>query len=201
MYTSIVLVALASSVAASYPQDALTWQKDYAQARTVGQTENKPLAVFFGSGAKGFDKTSQEGQLSTALQKLLADDYICVYVDVSTPMGAKLAESFGITKGTGLVLSNRTGKLQAFFHDGDLSDADLTRWVKHFANPNVVVNTTKTNTSSQVSFYPPEGNGANGTSAGNIGGYVSGYTYGQVPYYQPTWHGGGGGCAGGRCGR
>ena len=33
----------------------------------------------------------------------------------------KLAEAFAITKGCGLVLSDRSGESQAFYHDGDLS--------------------------------------------------------------------------------
>jgi hypothetical protein len=210
MYTSVAFALLAASVAASSAQvpggnatgSDLPWQKDYAQARSIAQTEKKPVAVFFGSGPGGYGKVSEEGQLSGALQKLLADNYTCLYVDVSTPNGKKLAQDFAITRGVGLVLSDRTGELQAFYHDGDLSDADLTRWLKRCADPNISVNATMTNTSSQVSFYPPDANGASGASAA-YGYAVGGYAYGYAPYaYQSggMYYGGGGGCQpGGVC--
>jgi hypothetical protein len=205
MYTSVVVVALVGSVTASSPQDNLTWHKTYAHARKVAQTEKKPVAVFFGSGATGYEKVCKDSQLSAELQKMLADNYSCTYVDVSTDAGQKLAEAFAITKGCGLVLSDRTGDLQAFYHDGDLSNADLTKWVKRFADPNVSVKTTMTNTRVQTSFYPPETNDATGASTGYS--YApAGYSYGAQPgYYHsggPMWYGGGGGgCPGGRCGR
>lgn len=207
MYTSIVLVALAGSVATSSPQEGMSWSNNYAQARKVAQEEKKPMAIFFGSGRAGYAKVCKDGQLSNALQKKLAENYVCLYVDVSTPAGQKLAEDFAVTKGQGLVLSDRTGDVQAFYHDGDLSDADLSRWLTQYADPNVVVTTTKTNTASQVSFYPSTNNGTMGASGSGMYG-PAGYTYGYVPYqpYQygssPMWYGGGGGgCPGGRCGR
>jgi hypothetical protein len=178
MYTSsFVLFALAGSVAASSPLEGLAWQDDYVQARKVGQTEKKPLAVFFGSGEAGYNKVCTKGQLSIELQKKLADVYVCVYVDVSTPAGQKLAADFGITKKLGLVVSDRTGELQAFYHEGDLSESDLSRWITRFADPNVVVKSTMKNTVTQVSYYPPT---TNYPSAGN--------GYGQ--YYQTPFSGG-----------
>jgi hypothetical protein len=204
MYTSLVFVALGSLVAGSVSQDGVVWQKDYAQARKAAQTEKKPLAVIFGSGPMGFDKVCRDGQISPALRKALADNYVCLYADVSTPAGKKMAETFGINQSCGIVLSDRTGDLMAFYHDGDLTDADLARWVNRFADPNVVVNSTKTNTSSQVSFYPPEANGALGASgaynyipAGYGYGYAPGYYQAGGMYYGGGGYGGYGGCGGG----
>jgi hypothetical protein len=190
MCTSIVLVALTGSLVASSGYDSLTWQRDYAEARKMGQTEKKPLAVFIGNGAGGQEKVCKDGKLSPDVEKLLADSYVCVYVDASTPEGQKIASAFSNTKGMGLVLSDRTGEMQAFSHEGDLSAADMNRWVKHFADPNVGVQTTMTNTSSQTSMYPP--NGSMGTYGGNVIYGSQGYFSGGMIY--------GGGCPGGNCG-
>jgi hypothetical protein len=188
MYTSIVLLALTGSVVASTPE-ALTWEENYDQARQTGMTEKKPLAVIFGSGQGGFAKVSRDGHLSQAVEKTLGDSYVCLYVDVTTEAGKKLASSFAITKGTGMVLSDRSGQVQAFYHDGDLSDADLAKWVTRFGDPSVTVRTTMTNDSStQVSMYPTDRLG------GTTGGYSTGYYGGYAPAF------GGGGCPGGNCG-
>jgi len=188
MYTSIVFVALSGSLVASSHYESLAWQKDYAQARQTGQTDKKPLAVFVGSGANGYDKVAREGNLSPEIQKAL-EGYVCVYVDANTPEGQKLAADLAITGGSGLVLSDRTGEKQAFYHDGELSSADMQRWVTQFADPNVVVNTTMTNNSAHMSMYPSSGMaGAYTTIYGSSTGYVGG----SIIY--------GGGCPGGNCG-
>jgi hypothetical protein len=191
MYTSFALVALSSTLVASSHQDGPTWQKDYVQARKIGQTEKRPLAVVIGQGADGCDKVCRDGKLSPELQKMLAQNYVCVYIDSSTPEGQKLASDFAVTTGKGLILSDRTGDLQAFHHDGDLSTADLSRWLTRFADPNVAVRTTATN-STQLSMYPPEN--------GNLGGYGAPYMQGyyQGGGYYPAYFGGG--CPGGNCG-
>jgi hypothetical protein len=144
-------------MAASSHHESLTWHKDYGEARKIGQSENKPLAVFIARGADGQDKVAREGRLSPEVEKALSDSYICIYVDTSTEDGQKLASAFGNTKNLGLVLSDRRGELQAFSQEGDLSAPDMNRWLKYFADPNVPVRGTMSNTSSQVSMYPPNG--------------------------------------------
>jgi len=185
MYTSLVLVALSGSLIVSSPSESLAWQTDYSQAKKMGQSEKKPLAVFVGSGANGYDKVSREGQLSPEVQKSL-ENYVYIYLDSSTPAGQKLAADFGITQSTGLVLSDRSGELQAFSHDGDLGSADMQRWVAQYADPNVVVNTTMTNNNARLSMYP-----SNGAAASYIYGAGTGYVGGSIIY--------GGGCPGGNC--
>jgi len=194
MYTSVVLVALSGSVVASYAAQDLAWQTDYAQARKMGETQRKPLAVFIGTGAAGYDKVCRDGKLSPEVQKLLADNYICVYVDAGTPEGEKLAKALAITQSKGLIISDRSGQLQAFYHQGDLTETSMTQWLRRFADPNVVVRTTIVNDDSRVSmYYSP-------TSASGYMGYAPGYGMGYAPDYGygPMW--GGGGCSGGNCG-
>src|SRR5262245_56406145 len=138
MYTSLLFVAFSGMLVAS-SQQGVAWQSDYQLARKAGEAQQKPLAVFIGSGAGGYEKVCRDGKLGAEAQKALEDGYVCVYVDASTPAGQKLAADFAVTRGLGLVLSDRPGNSQAFFHDGDLSETDLTRWLKHFADPNVIV--------------------------------------------------------------
>src|SRR5689334_6860989 len=105
MNTSIALLALASVV--SYAE-APSWSSDYAEARTQGRSQQKPLAVVFANGANGQNKICRDGKLTAEAQKMLADQYVCLYVDLNTPAGKELASSFGITQQQGLVLSDRT---------------------------------------------------------------------------------------------
>jgi hypothetical protein len=173
MYTSMFVIALFGPVAASSPE-ALFWHTSYAHAQQLGVTDKKPLAVFFGSGQGGFAQVSRDGQLSSEVQKALGN-YVCLYVDMDTDAGKKLAADFAINRATGLVISDKTGNLQAFYHDGHLSNDDLNRWLTRFADPDVQVKTTMTNDSAQTSMYPP--------SYGGMGGYV--------PYSTPFMGGGG----------
>jgi hypothetical protein len=152
--------------------------------------------VIFGSGSNGCDKLCRDGEMSEEVEKKLGDNYVCVYVDVTTPAGKKLASEFAITRGVGMVLSDRTCNLQAFHHDGDISKADLDRWVTRFADPNVTVRSTMTNDSAQVSMYPPDGSSTGST----LGGYAPigfGYQGSFGGGYAPAF---GGGCPGGNCG-
>jgi hypothetical protein len=190
MYTSAILIALTGSLVASTGNESLNWRNDYMEARKIGQSEKKPLAVFIGNGASGYEKVCRDGKISAEVEKMLEDSYVCVYVDSSTPEGQQVASAFGNTKGLGLVLSDRTGELKAFSHEGDLSAVDLGQWVKRFADPSVVVSTTMTNASTRLSAYTPSnsfGNYAGNVIYGSQGYFSSGVIYG-------------GGCPGGNCG-
>jgi hypothetical protein len=193
MCTSFALVALTGLLPLS-GLNAPSWQSDYFAARKEAVAAGKPVAVVFGSGPAGHAKVAREG-LNAATRKALADNYICCYVDVSTPTGQQLAKAFEITKGVGLVLSDRTGKVQAFHTDGDLSVGDLRRCLERFADPNVVVQTTVTDVNTRTSSYPAQP-------------YTTPY-YGQpyapyqqfapsfqqfAPSFQPSFGGGGRGC-------
>jgi hypothetical protein len=170
MHTSITLVAaLATCLSAASPSAIPTWHNDYGEARTIGQNEKKPLAVVIGSGQAGYAKLCQDGELNADAKRLLLSHYVCLYVDVGTPEGVKLAKALAVASGKGLVLSDRTGNLQAFYHDGDLSAADLTKALTRFSDANVVVKTTATNTIERTSYYPST-NGGYAPSGGGFSG-------------------------------
>jgi hypothetical protein len=196
MYTSVTIVALTSLLALP-GTDGPNWQTDYFAARKQAATAGKPVAVVFGSGQAGHAKVAREGWNAAAL-KALTDHYVCCYVDVSTPTGQQLAKAFEITRGVGLVLSDRTGKVQAFHTDGDLSVGDLRRCLERFADPNVTVTTTVTDLNASTSLYPPSSTSANGYGYGYGGyggpgysGFYGGSPFGQASGYCPTCGGGG----------
>jgi hypothetical protein len=192
MYTSMTIIAL-TSLLTFQGAEGPNWQTDYFAARQQAIKAGKPLAVVFGSGEEGYDKVSQPG-LNGATRKMLANDYVCCYVDVSTKAGRDLAATFEITKGVGIVLSDRSGKVQAFHHDGSLAVAELRRGLERFADPNVVVNTTVTDLNQSTSFYSPSSVANSGFNAATSSGF------GQMSYPGAYGGGYGGGAFGGMSG-
>jgi hypothetical protein len=189
MHTSLGLVALAVFLLAPSPAQVPSWQPSYDHARLEGKKTGKPVAVIIGSGKQGYDSLTDEGRLSRTTRKVLAAHYVPVYVNVDTPEGHRLAEAFGVTEGTGLVLSDRTGELQAFYHDGTLSNEDLRYYLRRYANPHLVVRTTEQVPSEYVSYYPPQESPA---PAQSLQPYVPVQPF--IPASFGGFGGGGGGC-------
>ena len=65
MYTSVSVLAL-SSVLAFSGTEGSGWAKDYGAARKLAASAGKPVAVFFGSGATGYEKVARDGGLNAA---------------------------------------------------------------------------------------------------------------------------------------
>ena len=147
MNTAFALATLTSFVLSAAPTTP-NWNGNYAQAQEEAAGK-KPLAVVFGSGQDGWTKLIR----SDESKKVLAEQYVCVYVDTSSEAGKKLAGSFAINNATGLVLSDRTGAVQAFWHDGDLADTSVVRSLRKYGDPQVVVSTTERETVTRVSRY------------------------------------------------
>lgn len=145
MYTSLLLVALSGPVTPAATPEKPAWLQDYGLARTEGRKEGKPLAVFIGSGESGWEQLSREGAFGNEIAGLLADNYVCVYVDANSKAGRKLASAFEITEDTGIVLSDRGGDLQAFRHEGTLANQDLKRYLRKYAEPDRVTVVTDSN--------------------------------------------------------
>jgi hypothetical protein len=162
MATTIAMVSLVAALGANLAPGQLTWERDYRQARVLGEKLQKPLAVFVGSGTEGWKQISRDSKLEAAVQKTLTDGYVRVYIDVSTASGRKIADAFGITENTGLVISDKTGDVQAYWHQGNLTATDLAKVLTRYGAKDFVVRTTETqsNTAStlaslnQYSFQP-----------------------------------------------
>lgn len=177
--TSLAAVAVAGLLASGSIETAPAWQTDYRTARSQAAEQKKPVAVFIGAGTVG--KLVTDGVISDAAAKTLKTEYVCLYVDTTTPAGKDLAKAFGLDRG--LVISDRTGDLQALRHTGPVSAADLNGYVAKFSTTTTVV-TTESNVSHQTGTTAPATGDYPGMSTcpgGNCGA-VSG------------------GCPGGNCG-
>jgi hypothetical protein len=133
------------------------------------------LAVVFGSGQEGWAKMvrTEDSRL------LLAEQYVCVYVDTATDAGKTLAQKFGITNPMGVVLSDRSGDVQAYWHEGDLADASLTRSLRKFGDPTLKVTTTEREGVVRVSNYPSTGAAVSGAVNGTT--FPAGFVTGGCP--------------------
>jgi hypothetical protein len=149
MQTWIAVALLGGGVSANIP-DLPAWQNDYGVARTRAGEIHKPLAVFIGTGKEGWSKVAREGDFDPQVSRLLAQHYVCVYVDKQTDAGKELAEAFEVPAASGLVISDRTGGVEAFHHSGALSRTDLAKALEKYSDPDRQVRTTE----SQAKVQP-----------------------------------------------
>jgi len=172
MNTVIVSMVLASALLAGRTAAAPTFHTSYVQAQQQSAAQKKPLAVVFGSGSDGWAKVVRDAAPSDEVNKLLAEQYICVYVDTTSPNGKKLASDFAIQQSVGIVLGDREASTQAFWHQGDLTNVTLQSYLQKYSDPQVAVRGTETTTTSRTSFYQPtaNSNGASTIEWGNVGG-------------------------------
>lgn len=145
MCTPVLLTALTILLAPDSRKEAPNWRTDYGPARNQAQIERKPLAVFVGSGEAGWEKLARDGKLEKDIERILAANYICVYVDAKTKSGRRLAAALEIEESLGIVISDSSGDYMAFHHEGDLARPDLERYLKRYSDPNRDLTTTETN--------------------------------------------------------
>jgi len=166
MNTAILTVVLTGALLAGQ-NGTVTWQNDYSKAQEEGAAQKKPLVVVFGYGANGWVKVIREAP-TPDLTKLLADKYVCVYVDTASPAGRKLAEDFGITGNLGLVISDQVGTSQAFWHQGDLANKTMFHYLEKYGDPGVPIRATETVNTVRTSYYPSEASPGNSPAIGNM---------------------------------
>lgn len=153
MYSIVFGLALATatnSPAANLP----AWQLDYRQAKAQAAKEQKPLAVVIGRGSAGWDGVLA-GTLSDAAAQTLRNSYICVYVDAATESGKKLASEFSAASAPTLVISDKTGEIQAYRHSGAVEAARFETVLTRYADPNMVVTTTEQGNAPQAKPAAP----------------------------------------------
>jgi hypothetical protein len=139
----MVSISLAMSAAVGFLAAAIPtpeFAPTYAKALNRASVEQKPVAVFIGHGNEGFQKLITDGTLSADVTKSLKSDYVCVYVDATTEAGKELAGSFQMSEG--LVISDKSGQLQALRHEGTLPAAALTQYTSAYARPATPVTQT-----------------------------------------------------------
>lgn len=148
MFSSLVCVAMLGTASSNLP----TWQPDYRQAMEISARDHKPVVVVLGSGPASWEKLVV-GEISPETASALRANFVCVYVDVKTAEGKKLAQDFEMTTNPGLVMSDRTGQVQAYRHGGTMDEAELHRTVAKLSDPNFVPRTTEAN--AAAAFQTP----------------------------------------------
>ena len=123
MFTSILFVAL-SVPSIAQGTIRISWSQDYGQALKTAAAENKPVAVFLGTGNQGYNQIVGDAGLSQEANDLLSSKFVCVYIDTSVPDGKELADAFKMPTGKGVVLSNRQGTYQAFCARRNAAESD-----------------------------------------------------------------------------
>ena len=156
MCTSVMFFALTGLLAPGLTAGGPAWLSDYQAARQLGRMAHKPVAVVIGTGQAGWQKLSRDGRLSKEVERFLAGKYVCVYIDAREKIGRRLATAFDMPDGPGLVLSDRSGDLQAFRHEGHLDNEDLAGYLRRYADSERVVRATETAPAPRVSYYPSE---------------------------------------------
>ena len=115
-----------------------SWHHDYGQALSRAQAAKKPVAVFVGSGAEGWKTVCHDGELSLEVRRLLANHYVCVYVDANHSAQASVARSFEAGRSPLVVLSSHNGTYQAYRHSGKLANASLAQALQRHAVEDVL---------------------------------------------------------------
>src|SRR5262249_57464175 len=121
-YPSLVGLALQVGTAAI---PTPVWTNAYGLAVRRANAEGKPLAVFIGSGKKGWTDVCENGEPSAAARRLLEEQYVCLYVNAAQPTQRHLVEAFEAERLPMLVVSDRSGVYQPYRHPGPLSHPPL----------------------------------------------------------------------------
>lgn len=137
--TSVLFAAMAA-VGLAPSTTGTTWQTDYGIAARMAAEHKKPMAVFIGHGKTGHTSLVTDG-LGEVETKALSTCYVCLYIDADTESGKKLATTFELNEG--VVISDRTGGLQAVRHEGPVSKSELNDYLSRYSEPTRVVTTTE----------------------------------------------------------
>jgi len=155
MYTTVVLFALTGFSPAAETL-APSWLTDYGQARKQGVTEKKPVAIFVGTGQDGWQKLVRGGAVAPDQKEMLATNYVCVYADLATEEGKRLARTLDVNTKQGLVISDHSGQVMALHYEGDLEGKALTGYLQKFSDSQRTVAKTETNPALENrSYYGP----------------------------------------------
>jgi hypothetical protein len=143
MYTIMAVVALTTGISTAKLSPAPTWLNDYQIAQRRVTEAGKPMAVFVGSGQEGWGKVVRDGAIDPAVTKLLAEKYVCLYVDTETTSGRALAGMFQVAN-RALIISDRTGGSQAYSLSGTLTRAELVQTLEKYADTGKEFRSTET---------------------------------------------------------
>jgi hypothetical protein len=123
--TSTLWVALAAAFASHAPTLSPAWHSDYREARDLGEREHKPLVVVIGSSNTPWANLSKVAEQDESINRTLLSSYVCLFVDVDTANGDRLAKFFEMKQG--LVISDKSGEMQAYRQAGELPANQVAR--------------------------------------------------------------------------
>lgn len=151
MYTSMIGLAVTAIFGSAVP----VWHTNYREAKDLAAREHKPLVVVLCTctGEAAWNGITSEGGLNAESLKVLRDSYVCVYVDTDSDKGRRLAADFELTNGPAIIISDKSGDVQAYRHDGAQTPSALAEVFKRYANPDRVVTTTDSNRATSASNY------------------------------------------------
>ncbi|HVK09227.1 MAG TPA: hypothetical protein VM597_10660 [Gemmataceae bacterium] len=147
MYTTIALFALTASVTTGNLATP-TWQTDYRAAQAAVTVSGKPLAVFIANGT-GWESVVTDG-IDANTKKVLAEKFVCLFIDATTFEGRNLATAFQV--GRGLVISDRTGTVQAYSVAGDLTKSELATVLTKYSDGTAVETTETVLRGSEIAY-------------------------------------------------
>ena len=185
MVTSTLAALVLSAAMANEAVVTPTWETSYARASETAIAQRKPLAVFIGRGEAGYSRVVG-GAMPTEADRLLASNYVALYVNTDTADGKALAGAFGVSEG--LVISCRGCQVQALKYGGAVPAMELAGYLTKYGAAGVAVTTTE-RAGTAVVAAPAAVVG--GCANGRCGVVTSGYTPGYYPAAS--------GCANGRC--
>jgi hypothetical protein len=137
--TSLATAAVAGLLVSGSLANQPAWQSDYKKALAQAVQQQKPVAVFIARGGAGHARLVTEGGLGSDATRALRNNYVCLYVDTETTRGQALAGAFQISEG--LIISDKTGGVQALRHEGTVSQTDLTNYLTRYVNAGQVTQT------------------------------------------------------------
>ena len=201
--TTFAAVVLSAALANEAPS-APAWESNYARASTTAVAQRKPLAVFIGRGEAGYSRVVG-GDMPTETGRLLAANYVALYVNTDSAEGKRLATAFGVDEG--LVISSRCGQKQALKYGGAVPAVELTSYLTKYSTADVAVATTERAGTAVVAAAPVMVGGCANGQCGTpvmVSGCANGRcgTVAPAGYYTPSYYPSpsfGGGCANGRC--
>jgi hypothetical protein len=143
MFSYMAVVVLSASISTASLSQSPQWLNDYGQAQTRVAVVKKPMAVFVGNGNDGWASIVRDGGIDPAVKKLLAEKFVCVYVNTDTAAGKTLAAQFDVAS-HGLIISDRSGATQAYSLSGTLTKNELAETLEKYADSKDSVRSTET---------------------------------------------------------
>jgi hypothetical protein len=151
MHTAMALVVLTLGATTGNVSGTPAWLDDYQVAQTRVADAGKPMVVVIGSGQAGWQEVVRGGGFDPAVAQVLADKFVCLYADTTTAKGRQLADALKVRQG--VVISDKSGRHQAFSASGTVSRTELMSALVRYAGQPEVTRTefqTTTTTAPQT---------------------------------------------------